>query len=152
MTKQEIRNNTHLSLMKAFPHAAHTGEYALRAVYTDDLLETNEQVTIDVRVDEDGVARFSFSKPVKIKPKACKEIQLYLNRVRDRSEDKITRAELMNNGRLLVMETWMEQTDSGWLDVETIESFYFKSVGFLITLSFSFSWLDQLAAARKNDL
>ena len=146
MTEQEIRNNT-LLLKKAFPDAVRIGENELRAVYTDDILQSDEKVTIDMRVDENGVARFLFSMTVKIKAKARKEVQLYLNRIRDRSEARITKAELMNNGRLLVMETWMEQTD----EVESVEQFTDRCVGFFITLSLSFGWLEKMSAAKRDD-
>ena len=149
MTKQtQNRDQQALrSLEKIFADAERT-DSRLRTLYQDEILETT--VTVDLRV-KDGDVYFCCSMPLRVKAKLHEAACVYLARIRDESNGKITRAELTDRWRTLVLEARMKLPDTGVLNARDISSCYHKVIGFFVTLSFSLNWLDRLAAKPKEE-
>ena len=135
------------SLEKMFADAERT-DSGLRTLYQDEMLKT--RVTVDLRA-EDGYVYFCCSMPVCVKEKLRGAAGVYLAKICDESEGKITRAELIDCCRTLVMEARMKQPESDELNAHDVSSCYHKVIGFFVTLNFSLNWLDRLAVKAKGE-
>lgn len=131
-------------LSQMFPDAVQT-EKGLQMTYK----ETGwNEVSINMTTAEDEFV-FCFTMPVRVKSNACAAVQSYLDQIRNLSEGKITRAELLiaqRRSRVLAMETRMKQT----AEAEAVTGFVDRCAGFFVTLSICFKWLEKKAADRPN--